>query len=84
MAALPLQTTWRDTKPLLFQAVPPLDLAYLSDGLKNAFIIPPKRERNGYWRAQVKRTDARIVTAANSRCWANTRTGVRVHLSEGV
>lgn len=40
MAALPLQTRCWDTKALLIQAVPPLHLAYLRAGLKNAFIIP--------------------------------------------
>lgn len=79
MAALPLQTTWRDTKPLLVQAMPPLDLACLRDGLKNAFIIPQNASATVSGELVVWR-----LTTDYSRCWTNTRTGVRVHSSEAV
>lgn len=90
MAALPLQTTWRHTKALLFQAVPPLDLAYLRDGLKNAFIIPQNTSATLIGELKPANRPAAVVIGTlplwplqtdYSRSWTNTRVGAHVRWS---
>lgn len=93
MAALPLQTRWRDTKALLFQAVPPLDLAYSRDGLKNAFIIAQNTSAAAIGELRKGHRPAAVLIGMlvlgrlqtdYSRSWTNTGIGVRVHSSVAV
>lgn len=90
MAALPLQTPWRDTKPLLFQAVPPLDSGLFEGWPEECFHHPPKHDAPAFRELkQVNRPAAVLIQTLESgrsqtdysRCWTNSRISASVQSS---